>query len=132
GRTWNRTHFAPKGQQPLLDVWCGPRGRAIAIGAYGVYLLSKDYGASWEERKLEVTNPPTPASKTANGDKGAHTARGATAADSADTTDSADDIAGGYHLNAIAADASSRLYIAAEAGHLYRSDDQGETWRALP
>src|SRR5919198_461992 len=26
----------------------------------------------------------------------------------------------------------SRLYIAAEAGHLYRSDDAGATWTALP
>jgi photosystem II stability/assembly factor-like uncharacterized protein len=26
----------------------------------------------------------------------------------------------------------SRLYIAAEAGHLYRSDDAGKTWTELP
>ena len=108
GRTWKRTHFAPQAQQPLLDVWCGAQGRAIAVGAYGVYLVSKDYGASWQERKLDV------------------------AAHAADAADSGDEIVGGYHLNAIAADASSRLYVAAEAGHLYRSDDQGETWKELP
>ena len=30
-------------------------GRAIAVGAYGVYMLSNDYGATWAEHKLEPT-----------------------------------------------------------------------------
>ena len=124
GQTWRRTHFAPQAQQPLLDVWCGAGGRAIAVGAYGVYLISADYGVTWEERKLEVTS---------SGPKGAAAGGGAKAADSATGTDaSTDDISGGYHLNAIAADSSSRLYVAAEAGHLYRSDDGGNTWKSLP
>ena len=42
-----------------------------------------------------------------------------------------------FHLNALvpASDqetGSKRLYIAAEAGIIYRSDDGGETWRELP
>ena len=42
-----------------------------------------------------------------------------------------------FHLNALvpASDletGSERLYIAAEAGVIYRSDDGGETWRELP
>jgi photosystem II stability/assembly factor-like uncharacterized protein len=36
-----------------------------------------------------------------------------------------------YHLNEIVEAADGALYIAAEAGHLYRSDDRGESWRAL-
>src|SRR6185437_6487805 len=56
GHSWKRTHFAPQAQQPLLDVWCGSDGRAIAVGAYGVYMLSKDYGASWAEHKLVPAN----------------------------------------------------------------------------
>jgi photosystem II stability/assembly factor-like uncharacterized protein len=36
-----------------------------------------------------------------------------------------------YHLNRIVA-AGARLYIAAEAGHVYRSDDQGASWHVLP
>jgi len=114
GRTWQRTHFAPQAQQPLLDVWCGAGGHVIAVGAYGVYMVSRDYGASWEERKLEVVHDATRSAKPAAEDA------------------SADEIGGGYHLNAIAADASSRLFIAAEAGHVYRSDDGGETWKELP
>ncbi len=37
-----------------------------------------------------------------------------------------------FHLNQLAAAADGTLYIAAEAGHLYRSDDGGATWLALP
>ena len=109
GHSWTRTHFAPQAQQPLLDVWCGPDGRAIAVGAYGVYMVSTDHGATWTEHKLEPTNAKP--GKAAGAD---------------------DEIGGGYHLNAIAADASLRLYIAGEAGHLYRSDDRGASWVSLP
>ncbi len=37
-----------------------------------------------------------------------------------------------YHLNALIPAARERLYIAAEAGVVYRSDDGGGTWRKLP
>jgi photosystem II stability/assembly factor-like uncharacterized protein len=37
-----------------------------------------------------------------------------------------------FHLNQIAADRDGRLFLAAEAGHLYRSDDKGATWLPLP
>ena len=37
-----------------------------------------------------------------------------------------------YHLNHIARSGTGRLYIAAEAGTIYRSDDDGQTWISLP
>jgi len=37
-----------------------------------------------------------------------------------------------FHLNKIVAASTTRLYIAAESGHLYRSDDAGDSWRELP
>jgi len=37
-----------------------------------------------------------------------------------------------YHLNEIAAAPDGTLYIAAEAGHIYRSDDGGAKWISLP
>jgi photosystem II stability/assembly factor-like uncharacterized protein len=37
-----------------------------------------------------------------------------------------------FHLNHIAESATGRLYIAAEAGMIYRSDDGGESWIELP
>nr|VFJ62071.1 MAG: Uncharacterized protein BECKFM1743C_GA0114222_103072 [Candidatus Kentron sp. FM]VFJ62578.1 MAG: Uncharacterized protein BECKFM1743A_GA0114220_103093 [Candidatus Kentron sp. FM]VFK14035.1 MAG: Uncharacterized protein BECKFM1743B_GA0114221_103023 [Candidatus Kentron sp. FM] len=36
-----------------------------------------------------------------------------------------------FHLNAIATAPGDRIYIAAEAGHVYRSDDGGDHWHTL-
>ena len=37
-----------------------------------------------------------------------------------------------FHLNAIVPAGPGRLFIAGEAGAIYRSDDGGDTWRKLP
>ncbi len=111
GETWKRTHYAPQAHRPLLDVWCGSGGRSIAVGAYGAYLVSEDYGASWTEGKFAAASAG---------------ARGP-----GNVVVSADETGSDFHLNAIAA-SGPRLYLAAEAGHLYRSDDGGRAWRGLP
>jgi photosystem II stability/assembly factor-like uncharacterized protein len=107
GETWKLAHYAPDAQGPLLDVWCGADSRVIAVGAYSAYLTSRDGGLSWQKEKF------SPAAE---------------AAAQAKTEDSA---AGGYHLNRIVAGEGGRLYIAAEAGHLYRSQDGGTNWMTL-
>ncbi len=115
GRTWALAHFDPVAQRPLLDVWCGGGGHAIAVGAYSTQLVSDDSGAHWGERKfapLPLPLPPVPGAKAAAAvDGGTHGAD--------------------FHLNRIVAASASRLYIAAEAGHLYRSDDAGLTWQQV-
>ena len=116
GRTWRRTHYAPDAQRPLLDVWCGAGGHAIAVGAYSAYFTSEDGGASWTAGKLAAAPPPK-----------ARAARRGAPAGAADEGAAA----GGYHLNRIVPAGASRLYIAGEAGHLYRSDDGGANWREL-
>jgi photosystem II stability/assembly factor-like uncharacterized protein len=123
GRTWKRTHYAPEAQQPLLDVWCGAGGHAIAIGAYSTYLTSEDGGATWTARKFAPASPEP----QAVGVRGARSATGAVPAGEPDE----DQAGGGYHLNRIVAASPTRLYIAAEAGHLYRSDDAGASWVTL-
>ncbi len=107
GNSWQRTHYSPEARQPLLDVLCNGSD-VIAVGAYGAYFTSADRGVTWVGRKFEAQ--ALPAKK--NG---------------AD-----DDVGGDFHLNGIVGASGSRLYIAAEAGHLYRSDDAGKTWRELP
>jgi photosystem II stability/assembly factor-like uncharacterized protein len=120
GRTWQRTHYAPEAQRPLLDVWCGSDGHVIAVGAYSTYLTSGDGGASWNAVKF--TPAPRAAPAPAAG-------RGAGAGSEAADTD--EQAGGGYHLNRIVGAGAARLYIAGEAGHLYRSDDGGATWLTL-
>ncbi len=113
GRTWERTHYAPDAQQPLLDVTCASDGHAIAVGAYGAYFVSTDAGVTWAERKFDVRAPAS-APKPAAG-----------------AAEEYEEDLGDPHLNRIVAASPTRLYIAAEAGHLYRSDDAGETWVEL-
>lgn len=103
GETWSVVHRAPEEELPLLDVWFRDERTGFAVGAYGYFLATADGGETWTRRSV-----------------------------------SEDD----FHLNAlipVAADdtgtqpsASRRLYIAAEAGVVYRSDDGGDTWRELP
>jgi photosystem II stability/assembly factor-like uncharacterized protein len=109
GKTWTRSHYAPESQQPLLDVLCVDVQHAIAVGAYGSYFVTRDAGASWTSHKF-IYQPLTKPVKAASG---------------ADA-----DIPPDYHLNRIAA-VGGRLFIAAESGQLYRSEDGGASWVSL-
>lgn len=123
GVSWQRTHYAPEAQQPLLDVWCGGGGHAIAIGAYSAYFNSTDRGASWSAVRFN----PAPAPRAA-----AAVSKAAGHAEASAPEAAVDDgKQGGYHLNRIVGASDTRLYIAAEAGHLYRTDDGGASWREL-
>lgn len=104
GESWTRSHFAPDAQQPLLDLWFANRISGIAVGAYGAYLTTNDGGRNWASTKFAP--PPDPKAST-------------------------DEPPPDYHLNRIVG-VGSRLYIAAEGGQLYRSDDRGAHWRAMP
>jgi photosystem II stability/assembly factor-like uncharacterized protein len=115
GDHWRIAHYAPAAERPLLDVWCGTGGAAIAVGAYSTYLASADAGASWSERPFR----PSPAPHSAGAPRAAGGSSGI------------GDTGGGYHLNRIVGASASRLYLAGEAGHLYRSDDAGASWREL-
>jgi photosystem II stability/assembly factor-like uncharacterized protein len=108
GRTWKRVHDNPGAERPLLDVWCGAAGKVIAVGAYQTVLESDDGGEHWREMAFNPAPPPAPARTAHSSDAG-----------------------GGYHLNRITAADDGRLYIAAEAGHLYASDDHGTSWLTL-
>jgi photosystem II stability/assembly factor-like uncharacterized protein len=111
GETWIRTHFAPEAQQPLLDLWFANRVSGIAVGAYGAYFTTNDGGRHWSSAKFSP--PPVAAANPA----------GETPLDEEAPPD--------YHLNRIVG-VGNRLYVAAEGGKLYRSDDRGASWRALP
>ncbi|MCU0976329.1 MAG: YCF48-related protein [Steroidobacteraceae bacterium] len=114
GKTWARTHFDPEAKQPLLDVWFGDPDRGLAVGAYGVIYESRDGGTSWERVDFEPEE------------------LGAVAPAAGE--DEYDDVDVGidFHLNAVVPGPGDRLYLAAEAGRLYRSDDAGARWYELP
>ena len=112
GETWTRSHFSAEAQQPLLDLWFANRVSGIAVGAYGAYFTTNDGGRTWASSKFA---PPPVKGPTHDGEAAPEEG----------------DIPPDYHLNRIVG-VGNRLYIAAEGGQLYRSDDRGATWRALP
>lgn len=116
GETWELTNFAPEQQQPLLDVWFADREHGIATGAYGVIYTTADGGRVWSQVPFEPAALP--------GAENVETA--------ADDMEAEVDLGLEFHLNAIARGPDRRIYIGAEAGRLFRSDDDGASWRELP
>ncbi len=117
GENWTRSHAAPEKEQPLLDVWFKDPDSGFAFGAYGTILASRDGGRSWAQQPFE----PRPLVEQAK-----------RAVASADDEYLDEGAASDMHLNALARAADGKLYLAAEAGHVFRSDDDGESWRELP
>jgi photosystem II stability/assembly factor-like uncharacterized protein len=114
GEHWTRVHFRPEGEQPLLDVYFSDADHGIAVGAYSAYYTSADGGRTWQAQPFAPIVPAPKGSKSAAADAVAE-----------------DDEGVQYHLNSVAAASGGRLYLAAEAGHLYRSDDGGMSWLTL-
>jgi len=117
GNSWQKVYYDPEGQTPLFDIWFRDEKHGIAIGAYGLYLVSEDGGTSWVISEMNVDSG-NPADDSGNEEVKAE--------DDDDFLDSYD-----LHLNSIALADNGKLYIAAEAGRIYRSDDFGGSWIPL-
>ncbi|MCZ6559941.1 MAG: YCF48-related protein [Gammaproteobacteria bacterium] len=111
GRTWAIQNHDPAAETPFLDVWFADEQHGFAIGAYGLMLETNDAGATWEQVVFE---PVTAAGPT----------------DEAEGEDAwwESEMGGDYHLNDIMETRDRHLFIAAEAGNIYRSDDLGASW----
>jgi len=115
GETWETMYSDPALESPLLDVWFADQRRGFAVGAYSLFLETDDGGSSWRARTFE---PATEAAAD-----GAVTGGELDADDFSDVYD--------FHLNSLAPGGNGTLYIAAEGGNLYRSDDGGVSWREM-
>lgn len=117
GKDWQKVYYDPEGETPLLDIWFRTEKEGIAIGAYGLYLVSYDGGVSWDVSELNVDSGK-PEDNSGNEEIKAE--------DDDNFLESYD-----LHLNSIALADNGKLYIAAEAGRIYRSDDSGGSWTPL-
>lgn len=134
GSTWQRQRVdvwtadatLPSAGAPILDLLFVDKTHGFAVGAYSLFLETRDGGASWQRRTL----PPPAQSPTR--------AEGSDQTDPEEWTFSDEDLVleavGDPHLNGIARTAAGELMIAAERGAIFRSRDDGVTWErmALP
>src|ERR1700741_2026736 len=116
GDHWKLTHLSPENPQPLLDVLLMDPLHGMPAGAYGVIYTTADGGQVWTQVPFEPAALP-----------GAEPVE-----PEADDMEAELDLGFEFHLNALARGPGQRLYIGAEAGRLFRSDDDGATWRELP
>ncbi len=110
GETWKLQNRAPEEEQPLFDVIVtGNYG--FAIGAYAKFMITQNGGKSWQTSNFIIQQENDAGNKT---------------------VDNEEPLPFDYHLNSIARSAAGTLYIAAEAGFIFRSDDGGHSWQELP
>lgn len=123
GESWCQVHSAPELERPLFDIWFEDEHNGFAVGAYGYFLRSSDGGLSWREEGLEIIGDDVA------GDLDDDELEDDGAWDDDEWLD--DELAADLHLNRVVTDAAGRLYLMAEAGTVFRSEDQGNSWIAL-
>jgi photosystem II stability/assembly factor-like uncharacterized protein len=56
GRTWSRQYFDPERQQAVMDLYFTDEQNGVAIGTYGLYLVTSDGGQTWDDRVVDEEN----------------------------------------------------------------------------
>jgi photosystem II stability/assembly factor-like uncharacterized protein len=116
GRHWQQVHSDPQHEQAILDLWFSDLEHGYAVGAYGLFLVTGDGGASWQPLDFD------PATLDTDG----------TNPDAEEEAPIEESWGIDFHLNQMTATATGGIFVAAEAGNLYRSDDGGRSWLSLP
>jgi len=133
GTSWRRVNYAPELDLPLFDVWFADADNGLAVGAYGFVLVTDDGGETWNERTLDaVAFGAAVEEDEAGADVAGEAAEAEEAGDDYEDEFWEEEPPQDFHLNTIAAGNNGRLFIAAEAGNVFRSDDAGQTWTQMP
>jgi photosystem II stability/assembly factor-like uncharacterized protein len=111
GDTWRIAHFSAESGQPFLDVNCAADGSVLAVGAYMTLAVSRPPAKNFQIGEMAAA-PLQTVHHVARMDDDAELEQ--------------------PHLNAIARASNGVVYVAGEAGHLYRSEDEGRHWISLP
>jgi photosystem II stability/assembly factor-like uncharacterized protein len=126
GKNWEIVNHNPeKEDTPLFDVWFKDAKNGFIVGAYGTFLVTADGGQTWDFQDFMPVSIDADDELEDDGEDAADVY----SEDDEEYYD--DDLPLDFHLNHIAEAADGRLYVAAEMGNLFRSDDGGETWVSL-
>ena len=134
GKTWVKQFGGGESDNALMSVYFADANHGWAVGAFNYTVETKDGGATWVERKTLMPPAPKPAGAATpaaeeNIDPTApkKTVQGAGAADPYAAAEGDEN-----HLNAMfAGPDANTLFVAAEAGAVYRSLDGGVTWEKI-
>ncbi|MCM2268972.1 MAG: YCF48-related protein [Thermoanaerobaculia bacterium] len=133
GASWTQADVPTRAM--LTGVYLHDESLGWAVGHDETIVRTRDGGATWElvRSAPEAERPLLDVWFRDAGHGFAVGAYGAflVTADGGSTWEERPIAADDYHLNQIAVAADGTLYLAAEAGHVYRSDDGGESWTAL-
>lgn len=136
GQTWTRRRMQvwtpdyadPLDGVPVMDILMVDGMNGFAIGAYAMFLETRDGGVTWEPRGIinydEPEPAPEPATETASADADAPAADDWTF----DASDLELEAEADPHLYAMARTDEGHLVIAGERGAFFRSTDGGQTW----
>lgn len=56
GQTWTRQYFDPDRLQAIMDIHFTDENNGVAMGAYGLYLVTEDGGESWLDESVDYEN----------------------------------------------------------------------------
>lgn len=133
GESWTQARVPTRAT--LTGVWFHDRNRGWAVGHDAVILRTTDGGATWTRIQWEPDDE-VPFLDVWFSDAENGLAIGAyglfyVTTDGGQTWTEERVIEDDFHFNQIAVSDAGRLYIAAEAGNAYRSDDGGVSWTLL-
>ena len=134
GASWQRVHYAPEAERPLLDVWFRDERVGYAVGAYGYFLATEDGGDHWSPRTVSAHDYHLNRLVPAGPHRLIIAAEAGVAYRSDDDGNTWRELPSPYHgswFGALAID-PQRLLLLGLRGHLFRSEDAGETWAQVP
>jgi photosystem II stability/assembly factor-like uncharacterized protein len=56
GKTWSLQYFDPDRLQAFMDIFFTDEQNGVAMGSYGLYLVTSDGGRNWEESAVDEEN----------------------------------------------------------------------------
>lgn len=135
GRTWTRQYFDPERQQPVMDLYFANADRGIALGAYGLMLLTRDGGHHWDDAAVDeeddahlnaIMESPDGTLLIAGEAGFSYRSR-----DTGQTWEKMDLPYEGS-LFGLVADGADCILLYGLRGHVLRSCDVGTSWEELP
>ena len=134
GNNWSLQYFDPERQQPVMDLYFADADNGIAVGAYGLMLVTSDGGENWDDWAVNDEDEMHLNAITETADGGLMIAGEAgfsyRSEDVGETWESLELPYRGSMFGAVAYDSSCVMFFGLR-GHAMSSCDDGLTWEEM-